>query len=115
MKTIGDKILFFRERNGIKQKVLAKSIGITETSLSRYENDLREPKAGTVAMLAKSLNTTADFLLGLTTDFSPKIKDDHWDNLTAEESLYMNKYRSLTPENKLRLNERIEALLDGQD
>ena len=64
MKTIGERIVFLREKCDITQKVLAKSVNITEASLSRYENNLREPKAEIVVKLTSALNTTADFLLG---------------------------------------------------
>ena len=64
MKTIGERIVFLREKCDITQKALAKSINITEASLSRYENNLREPKAEVIAKLAVHLNATTDFLLG---------------------------------------------------
>ena len=62
--------MFLREENDITQKTLAKDINITETSLSRYENDLREPKAEIIKKLAKRLNTSADFLLGCSDDIN---------------------------------------------
>ena len=114
MKTIGKRLVFLRERYDIKQKDLAKAVQITETSLSRYENDLREPRAEIIAALARELNTSADFILGLTTDYAPKVKDEHWDSLSEAESIYMNSYRNLNAENKLRLDERIKALLEQQ-
>ena len=114
MKTIGKRLVFLRERYDIKQKDLAKAVHVTEASLSRYENDLREPKAEVIAALARELNTSADFILGLTADYSPKIKDEHWDSLSEAESIYINSYRNLNTENKLRLDERIKVLLEQQ-
>jgi len=65
METIGQRIKHLREKKELTQKQLADLVGITEASLSRYENDLREPKAEIVSRIAKALNTTTDFLLGL--------------------------------------------------
>ena len=64
MKTIGERIFFLREQSNITQKTLARDIGITEASLSRYENNLREPKGEVITKLATRLHTTTDFLLG---------------------------------------------------
>ena len=64
MKTMGERIVFLRERYDMTQKELAQKANITEASLSRYENNLREPKAETIVNLAMCLNTSADFLLG---------------------------------------------------
>ena len=45
------------------QAELSKKSGITETSLSRYENDLREPKAVVVMRLAVALKCDIKDLL----------------------------------------------------
>lgn len=60
---IGDKILALRKSLNLSQKELCEKIGITEASLSRYENNLREPKGDIIAKLAKALNTSTDYLL----------------------------------------------------
>ncbi|MDI3478547.1 MAG: hypothetical protein PWQ59_2072 [Thermoanaerobacterium sp.] len=65
METIGQRIKHLREKKELTQKQLADLVGITEASLSRYENDLREPKAEILSRIAKALDTTTDFLLGL--------------------------------------------------
>ena len=64
MNSMGERIVFLRERYDMTQKELAKKANITEASLSRYENNIREPKAETIANLAECLNTSADFWLG---------------------------------------------------
>lgn len=62
--TIGKKILYLREVAGMKQKELADKAGITEATLSRYENDLRQPKSDILSKIASALDTTTDYLLG---------------------------------------------------
>ena len=68
---IGKRIEYLRRKLDITQKQLAEKAGITEASLSRYENNLREPKAEIIIKLAIALETSADFLLGRTNNPSP--------------------------------------------
>lgn len=63
MDTIGERIIFLREEREISQKALAIEIGITATTLSRYENGIYEPKAEIIRRLAVALNTTSDWLM----------------------------------------------------
>ncbi|MDB0439811.1 helix-turn-helix domain-containing protein [Clostridioides difficile] len=65
MESLGDRISKLRKELDINQKELATKVGITEASLSRYENNLREPKSEIIVRLAKSLNTSTDYLLGI--------------------------------------------------
>lgn len=71
MSSIGDRILDLRKELNLSQKELAENVGITEASLSRYENNLREPRAEIIIRLADALNCSTDYLLGKT-----DVKDD---------------------------------------
>lgn len=71
MSSIGDRILGLRKELNLSQKELAENVGITEASLSRYENNLREPRAEIIIRLADALNCSTDYLLGKT-----DVKDD---------------------------------------
>ncbi|WP_422446022.1 helix-turn-helix domain-containing protein [Thermoanaerobacterium sp. DL9XJH110] len=71
MESIGDKIRRLREQKGLTQKQLAELIGTTEASLSRYENNLREPKAEIISRLANALGVSADYLLGKSEEDKP--------------------------------------------
>ncbi len=64
MVTIGERILNLRKESNLSQKELAKKADITEASLSRYENNLREPKAEIIARIAEALECSTDYLLG---------------------------------------------------
>ncbi len=63
---IGDRILSLRKELNLSQKELAEKIGITEASLSRYENNLREPRAEIIARMSKFFGCSSDYLLGQT-------------------------------------------------
>nr|UWI48479.1 helix-turn-helix domain-containing protein [Clostridioides difficile] len=65
MESLGDRISKLRKELDINQKELATKVGITEASLSRYENNLREPKSEIIVRLAKALKTSTDYLLGI--------------------------------------------------
>lgn len=65
MDSIGYRISKARRHMNINQKELAKRANIVEGSLSRYENDIREPKAAALIQIADALNVSTDYLLGV--------------------------------------------------
>lgn len=68
METIAQRISRARRHLNINQKELAKKANITEASLSRYENGIREPKSAVLTRLAEALEVSTDYLLGLSED-----------------------------------------------
>lgn len=72
METIGQRIEKARKKAKMNQKELASKANITETSLSRYENDIREPKSAVLGQLADVLGVSCDYLIGLTDDIDFK-------------------------------------------
>ncbi len=73
METIGERIKRLRERKNLTQKELAEKVDITEASLSRYENNLRVPRAQILSRLAVALDTTSDYIL---TAYIPEDSND---------------------------------------
>lgn len=76
MERIGSRITKARKEINLNQKELAEKCGITEATLSRYENDLREPKSEIVVRMADALNVTTDYLLGRTNEKTFTVKDE---------------------------------------
>lgn len=111
MNTIGKRIKALREDMDLSQKELAAKTDMTEATLSRYENDLREPKVSAIIRLAKALNTTSDFLLGLSDN--PYGKESH--PLNSAEIKLIKLFATLSSVNKLRLIERAQTLADMQN
>jgi len=70
METTGERILRLREEKEMKQKELADLVGITEASLSRYENNKRTPSGEIISKIASALEVSADYLLGLSDNTS---------------------------------------------
>lgn len=76
-ENIGERILRLRIKNEMKQKELADKVGITEATLSRYENGLRSPKGEIVSKLAEALGVSSDYLLGLTDEANEQTKNEN--------------------------------------
>ena len=95
MDTIGNRITKARMRLGLNQKELCQRTGIKESTLSRYENCEREPKASTIITLAEVLDVSFDYLLGASDNmesFRKKTSHPHEKEITkiiqnAEENL----------------------------
>ena len=62
MNKTGDRIAKLLKEKRISQKDLAMMVGVTESALSRYIRNEREPKIETLANLATALDTTVDYL-----------------------------------------------------
>lgn len=65
MKTIGDRIRYSLEIRDMKQRELARLIGLSEVTLSRYVNNEREPRVKSIVAICKVLGISADWLLGM--------------------------------------------------
>ena len=61
---IGERIAGLLMEQGKTQRALAKQVGTTGASISRYIKGDRVPKGPILANIAKALNTTTDYLLG---------------------------------------------------
>ncbi|GMQ64277.1 helix-turn-helix domain-containing protein [Vallitalea maricola] len=69
--SIGYRILSLRKKKQLTQKELAGKVHVTEATMSRYENNLREPKGEIINRIALALNTTTDYLLGRSNNSLP--------------------------------------------
>lgn len=65
---IADRIREARKNAGHTQASLAELIGAHSKNISRWEANEYIPEAETIALLAKALNVSADYLLGITDD-----------------------------------------------
>ncbi len=103
MVSIGERILNLRKELNLSQKELAEKTGITEASLSRYENNLREPKAEIIARISETLGCSTDYLLGRTND-----KQDYTNNKHELDNSGFKNYKEVEVKIKKRLlNEKV--------
>jgi HTH-type transcriptional regulator, cell division transcriptional repressor len=61
--TFGDRISGAREASGMNQTQLAKSLGVKLATLRGWEQDLSEPRANKISMLAGLLSVSVMWLL----------------------------------------------------
>ena len=71
-RKIGQRINAALATNKMLQKELAKILGVTDNTISYFCGGTRTPKIEQLVKIAKALNVTTDYLLGLTDDPSPK-------------------------------------------
>ncbi|MEL7099633.1 MAG: helix-turn-helix transcriptional regulator [Pseudomonadota bacterium] len=61
--TFGDRVAAAREATGMTQKQLAKRLGVKLTTLQHWEDDLSEPRANRLSMMAGLLNVSMMWLI----------------------------------------------------
>ena len=102
MEKLGDRIIALLKEKHISQKDLAMMVGVTESALSRYINNEREPKLEVLANMATALDTTVDYL---TTGAKPETNFDEIYRLVARSSY------TLTETQKMQI---IEAVMKNK-
>lgn len=114
--TIGERIYTLRQELDIKQKELAERVGITEATLSRYENCKRTPSSDIAAKLAQALGVTADYLLG--NDDSKTISEPVREQKLSPEVETIAAHlegKDITPKKMKLLKSYIDTLFDDFD
>lgn len=72
MGSFGKRFAECRRAAGLKQTAAAKLIGISQPTLSQYENDVFEPTVSVLVGMCLAYHVTMDYLLGLT-DVNEKV------------------------------------------
>ena len=63
IKTIGQRIRYLRMRNGITQKELAKTLYVSESTVSGWERDRAEPSIFFIVKLTTLFQTSLNYLI----------------------------------------------------
>ncbi len=61
--TFGDRLTAAREAAGMTPEALAKRLGVKKSTMRSWENDLSEPRANRLSMLAGLLNVSMMWLI----------------------------------------------------
>lgn len=64
MKVLGVRIKQLRKESKLTMKELGSRFGLSESTISGYENGNREPNIGTLIKLADFFEVTVDYLIG---------------------------------------------------
>lgn len=91
---IGRQLRNLLDQERISQKELAKALNISDSTLSDYVKNRRQPDAKTVIRIASYFHTTTDYIYGLTS-----VRDPITIPYNAEERHLVNIYRAI-PEDK---------------
>ncbi len=74
--TFGERVHLIRRRRKMTQQALGDAVGVTKATIFRVEKgDFVDVKGQTIAKMAKTLNVSADYLLGLKDEPEPLDKD----------------------------------------
>ena len=63
-----ERIKSLRQDKGYSQKKLGDLVGVSKVSIFNYENSLQLPSVEILVLLAKALNCSVDYLLGVNPD-----------------------------------------------
>ena len=104
------RLLDLRKENNMKQKDIEVKLNLGPNAISKYENGRSKPNIQTLIKMSEIFKCSVDYLLGLSSIRNPYTSD----NFSPKEAEIIVRYRKLTRENQIRIDERIRAMIDGQ-
>ena len=96
-----------REKANLKQTDLGSKISLKSSAISKYEKGAAQPSLETIIMLANIFQVSVDYLLGISSIPNPYSAE----NFTPNESDIILRFRQLSKENQIRIDERINTML----
>ena len=97
------RLSLLRKNHSMSQAELAEKLGVTQQTISKYENGSREPDSETLKLLSSIFNVSIDYLLG---------NSDNKAVFDSKEDTPEEKISKLVKENKIRT---LAAHFDGED
>ena len=64
IKMFGDNLSLLRKKKNMEQMLLAKVLGVSQQTNSRWENNVVEPDIKSLIKIADYFDVTTDYLLG---------------------------------------------------
>ena len=93
---LGEKLKALRTENHLRQDQVARLVNVEKSSISMYENDMRQPSYETLVRFANVFNVSTDYLLGRRNDRQLDLS-----GLTAAEATMISELvASMTAKNK---------------
>ena len=122
-KTISERICEAMKRLDVKPVELSRRTGISKSSISQYMSGYAAPKSDRIYLIAKALNVSEAWLIGYdepmekTPEIDYVINAPTSENLTPNEQIIIERYRSIPEDKKSEFLGRIfaysEALMKG--
>ncbi|HBS50253.1 MAG TPA: transcriptional regulator [Rhodobacteraceae bacterium] len=113
--TFGDRVAGAREQAGMTQAQLARRLGVKKATLVGWENDLSEPRANKLSMMAGILNVSLMWLLtGEGEGMSPPDEVDAAPEMTAilSELRAIRTEMRANAERAARLEKKMRSLME---
>ena len=86
-----------REERELSLMALAKAIGVSDTAICKWENEVAEPKLSYIVKLADFFGCSADYILGRMDDFGWRAPQKP---LPRDEAHLLECYRALSAERR---------------
>lgn len=117
METLGDRLKALRKEKGYTLEQVAKKLNTTKVTISRYENNLRDPKRETIGQFAKLFNVSTDYLHGHTNDKFTLTKEDKLDIKNSLEKIKsdLSTDETILFDGEPMCKEAIESLLTAME
>lgn len=64
IRMFGNNLSLLRKEKNMEQKTLAKVLGVSQQTISRWENNVVEPDIKSLIKIADYFDVTTDYLLG---------------------------------------------------
>ena len=97
-----------RTDSDMSQNELAQKLNLKTSAVSKYERGLTQPSIDTLITLAQIFNVTVDYLIANSNIKNPYSSE----KITPTEASLIENFRKLSYEDKIRIDERILAMIE---
>ena len=97
-----------RENANMKQTELAALVSLKSGAISKYEKAVAQPNLDTIIKFAEIFQVSVDYLLGISSIPNPYTVEQ----FSPHETDIILRFRRLSKENQIRIDERINTMLD---
>lgn len=108
--TTGQLIANLLDEKDITQRDLAKLVGVTEVTISRYINGSRQPKSDILFRIAKALNVPADYF-----DINAQSSYSYSNSNTETNEKLITRFDSLDVFQQNQILQIVDILIDNLD
>ena len=105
-----ERLKELRIKNDMQQNQLSELVNLKPSAISKYENGSTQPSIDMLIKLADIFNVSLDYIVGKSSIPNPYTTD----NVSPKEFDLVVRFRRLSAENKIRIDERISTMLDNQ-
>lgn len=114
--TTAERIKQRRKDLGLRAEDVAEKIGVSRSTMFRYENgEIEKLPYTNLIPIAKALNTTVEYLMFGCEDDEKEPTLETEDGLTEDQQYLISAVRNMSPENVKKLRVIVEQVIDERD